>query len=260
MWDCIRSGIQPVSPAIAGRFFTTESPGKPWGCQSLILSWAHTSWDVCVIGSFKKFIWRHLSKVILPPPPAHHLNHLPGAKSHWVMWKLLLLLLSDLPTEITSSPGPETCAPSVMLTHCCCWVASVPTLCDPMDCSPPGSRSLGFSRQEHWSGLPFPSPMRESEKWKWSRSVMSDSSDPMDCSPPGSSIHGVSQARVLEWGAISFSNAWKWKVKVKSLSRARLFATPWTAVYQAPPSMGFPRQEYWSGVPLPSPMLTHTES
>ena len=65
--------------------------------------------------------------------------------------------------------------------------------------------SLGCSRQEHWSGLPFPSPMYESEKWKWSRSVVSDSSDPMDRSPPGSSIHGIFQARVLEWGAIAFS-------------------------------------------------------
>ena len=66
--------------------------------------------------------------------------------------------------------------------------------------------SLGLSRQEHWSGLPFPSPMHESEKWNWSCSVMSDSSDPMDCSLPGSSVHGIFQARVLEWGAISFSN------------------------------------------------------
>ena len=65
--------------------------------------------------------------------------------------------------------------------------------------------SLGFSRQEHWSGLPFPSPMHESEKWKWSRSVVSTLSDPMDCSPPGSSIHGIFQARVLEWSAIAFS-------------------------------------------------------
>ena len=72
--------------------------------------------------------------------------------------------------------------------------------------------SLGFSRQEHWSGLPFPSPMHESEKWKW-----------------------------------------KWTVKVKSISRVRLLVTPWTTAYQAPPSMGFSRQEYWSGVPLPSP-------
>ena len=76
---------------------------------------------------------------------------------------------------------------------------------------------------------------------------------PMDCSPPGFSVHGILQARTLEWVAISFSNAWKWKVKVKSLSRVRLLETPWTAAYQAPPSMGFSRQEYWSGVPLPSP-------
>ena len=66
--------------------------------------------------------------------------------------------------------------------------------------------SLGFSRQEHWSGLPFPSPMHESEKWKWSRSVCPIPSDPMDCSPPGSSVHGIFQARVLEWGAIAFSH------------------------------------------------------
>ena len=78
-------------------------------------------------------------------------------------------------------------------------------------------------------------------------------SDPMDCSLPGSSARGIFQARTLEWVAISFSNAWKWKVNVKSLSRVRLFKTPWTAAYQAPPSMGFSRQEYWSGVPLPSP-------
>ena len=79
--------------------------------------------------------------------------------------------------------------------------------------------------------------------------------DPIDGSPPGSPIPGILQARTLEWVPISFSNAWKWKVKVKSLSRVRPFATPWTAAYQAPPSMGFSRQEYWSGLPLPSPWL-----
>ena len=77
--------------------------------------------------------------------------------------------------------------------------------------------------------------------------------NPIDGSPPGSPVPGILQARTLEWVAISFSNAWKWKVKVKLLSRVRLLATPWTAAYQAPPSMGFSRQEYWSGVPLPSP-------
>ena len=76
--------------------------------------------------------------------------------------------------------------------------------------------------------------------------------DPTDGSPPGSPIPGILQARILEWVVISFSNAWKWKVKVKSLSCIWLPATPWTVAHQAPPSMGFSRQEYWSGVPLPS--------
>ena len=82
--------------------------------------------------------------------------------------------------------------------------------------------------------------------------------DPIDGSPPGSPVPGILQARTLEWVATSFSNAWKWKVKVKSLSRVRLFSTPWTAAYQAPLSMGFSRQEYWSGVPLPSPWIPST--
>ena len=79
---------------------------------------------------------------------------------------------------------------------------------------------------------------------------------PIDGSPPGSSVPGILQASTLEWVAISFSSAWKCKVKVKSLSRVWLFATPWTAAHQAPPSMGFSRQEYWSGVPSPSPIVT----
>ena len=78
--------------------------------------------------------------------------------------------------------------------------------------------------------------------------------DPIDGSPPGSPVPGIFQARTLEWVAISSSNAWKWKVKGKSLSRVRLLVTPWTTAYQTPPSMGFSRQEYWSGVPLPSPL------
>ena len=77
--------------------------------------------------------------------------------------------------------------------------------------------------------------------------------NPIDGSPPGSPVPGILQARTLEWVAISFSTAWKWKVKVKSLSCVRLSKTPWTAAYQAPPSMGFSRQEYWSGVPSPYP-------
>ena len=174
---------------------------------------------------------------------------------------------------------------------------------------------MGFSRQEYWSGLPFPSPgdlpnpswtrvthiaggrftvwAREQCSMKckpdqdrdeqaavklnnlvlpwryylllWcselaaaaAKSLQSCSTlcDPIDGSPPGFPVPGILQARILEWVAISFSNVWKWKVKVKSLSRVRLFATPWTAAYQAPLSMGFSRQEYWSGVPLPSPHM-----
>ena len=84
--------------------------------------------------------------------------------------------------------------------------------------------------------------------------------DPIDSSPPGSAVPGILQARILEWIAISFSDAGKWKVKVKSLSRVQLSATPWTAAYQAPLPMGFSRQEYWNGVPLPSPEVVIARS
>ena len=76
--------------------------------------------------------------------------------------------------------------------------------------------------------------------------------DPVDGSPPGSAIPGILQARTLEWVAISFSSAWNWKVKVKSLSCVRLLATPWTAAHQTLPPLGFSRQEHWGGLPLPS--------
>ena len=138
--------------------------------------------------------------------------------------------------------------------------------------------SMEFSRQEYWSGLPFPSPgylpdpgiksclpelqadsLLSEPPGNPNQSAKSLQScptlcDPIDGSPPGSPVPGILQARTLDWVAISSSNAWKWKVKGKSLSRVRLLATPWTAAYQAPPSMGFSRQEYWSGVPLPSPI------
>ena len=142
--------------------------------------------------------------------------------------------------------------------------------------------SMKFSRQEYWSGLPFPPPGNLPEPGMEptspaltggfftteppgkpylphaaaaAKSLQSCPTrcDPIDGSPPGSPVPGILQARTLEWVAISFSNAWKWKVKEKSLSRVRLVVTPWTAAYQASPSMGFSRQEYWSGVPLPSP-------
>ena len=144
----------------------------------------------------------------------------------------------------------------------------------------------GFSRQEYWSGLPFPSqgifPTQGSNMgllhyrqilYQMSHQERSAAAaaaakslqscptlcNPIDGSPPGSAIPGILQATTLEWVAISFSNAWKWKVKVKSLSHVRLFTTPWTAAYQGPPSMGFSRQEYWSGVPLPSPIAKQSK-
>ena len=84
-------------------------------------------------------------------------------------------------------------------------------------------------------------------------------SDPIDSSPPGSPVPGILQARIPEWVAISFCSAWKWKVKGKSLSCVQLFATSWTLAYQAPPSMGFPRQQYWSGMPLLSPLAIYKD-
>ena len=141
--------------------------------------------------------------------------------------------------------------------------------------------SMGFSRWEYWSRLPLipsdlPDPGIEpvaptlqadsitepQGKPIWYNAAAAAESlqscptlyDPIDRSPPGSPVPGILQTRTLEWAAISFSNAWKWKVKVKLLSRVRLFSTPWAAAYQAPPSMGFSRQEYWSGSPVPSPI------
>ena len=125
--------------------------------------------------------------------------------------------------------------------------------------------SMEFSRQEYWSGLLFPSPedLPDPGIEPGSPTLQADAlssaaavakslqlcptlCDPIDGLLPGSAVPGILQARILEWVAISFSNAWKWKVKVKSLSRVRLLATPRTAAYQAPASMGFSRQEYWA--------------
>ena len=123
------------------------------------------------------------------------------------------------------------------------------TLCDPIDGSPPGSPSLGFSRQEHWSGLPFTSPMHESEKWKWSRSVVSDSSQP----------HGLHPTRLLRpWdfpgkstgvGCHCLLQIWI-HVCANSL---QLCPTMWN-VAPGSLSMGLSRQEYWSGFSCPSPV------
>ena len=110
-----------------------------------------------------------------------------------------------------------------------------------MDCSPPGFSVHGILQARVLAAAA-------------AKSLQSclTRCDPIDDSPPGSPVPGILQARTLEWVAISFSNAWKGKVKVKLLSRVRFLVTSWTAAYQAPPSMGFSRQEYWSGSPFPS--------
>ena len=141
-----------------------------------------------------------------------------------------------------------------------------------MNYSPPGSSVHGIlqTRILEWVAISFSRASSRPRdrthasctgRWllyhwaTWAKSLQSCPTlcDPIDGSPPGSSIPGILQARTLGWVAIYFSNEWKWKVKVKSLSCAWLLAAPWTVAYKAPPSVRFPRQEYWSGVPLPSP-------
>ena len=143
-----------------------------------------------------------------------------------------------------TSLAPITAAAAAKSLQLC------PTLCDPIDGSPPGSPIPGIlqARILEWVAISF-SNIHTAAKLLRSCPTLCD---PIDGSLPGSPIPGIFQARILEWVAISFSSAWKWKVKVKLLSHARLLETPWTAAYQAPPSMGFSRQEYWSGLPLPS--------
>ena len=152
--------------------------------------------------------------------------------------------------------------------------------------------SMEFSRQAYWSGLPLSTPVdllnpgiepvppvspaltggffttvppgKPEISWALKLAAAAAKSlqsyltlcDPIDGNPPGSPVPGILQARTLECVAISFSNAWKWKVKVKSLSRVWLLATPRIAAYQASLSMGFSTQKYWSGVPLPSPEIS----
>ena len=125
-----------------------------------------------------------------------------------------------------------------------------------MDCSLPGSSTHGIfqARVLEWVTIAF-SDIVCSDQIRSVAQSCPTLCDPIDGSPPSSPVPGILQARTPEWVAISFSNAWKWKVKVKSLSHVRLLATPRTAAYQAPLSMRFSRQEYWSGVLLPSPIL-----
>ena len=142
---------------------------------------------------------------------------------------------------------------SLWLVMCFCSISGLNHKCNihcMICCLPPISLHA-------YSGQRFPlSHLPPSAAAAKSRQSCPTLCDPIDSHSWGSPIPGILQARTLEWVAISFSNAWKWKVKVKSLSHVWLLATPWAAAFQAPPSMGFSRQEYWSGVPLPSPCLT----
>ena len=136
--------------------------------------------------------------------------------------------------------------------HCPLWCISLPTEGTPLIFNSVQLLSRSMVSDSLWShGLAVAAAAKSLQSCP-------TLCDPMDSSPPGSPVPGILQARTLEWVAISFSNAWKRKVIVKSLSRVRLLATPWTAAFQAPPSMGFSRQEYWSGVPLPSPPMDLT--
>ena len=148
---------------------------------------------------------------------------------------------------------------------CAKLLQSCLTLCDPKDCSPLSSsvhrilqaRILdwvaissfrGSSQPRNQTGIACISYIVRKILFNWALQKLAAAKslqlcptlyDPTDGSPPGSPIPGILQARTLEWVAISFSNAWKWKVKVKWLSHVPLLATPWTAAFQAPPSMGF---------------------
>ena len=123
--------------------------------------------------------------------------------------------------------------------------------CGPADCVLPGGKATQGWIQEHLWEEEAAASKRSAAKSLQSCPTLCH---PIDGSPPGSPVPGILQARTLGWVDIFFSNAWKWKVKVKSLSCVWPSATPWTAAFQAPPSMGFSRQEDWSGVPLPSPI------
>ena len=181
------------------------------------------------------------------------------------------LLLNEIPAVKIYSRVPLVRMLTKSLDHCLCCSKQV-ALIHPQ--SPTASLPVAFPTRPHMVVSTLDHMSNNNQKFRSlhserSRSLDSLSStisaaaakslqscptlcDPRDGSPPGSPISGILQARTLEWVAISFSNASKCKVKVKSLSYVRLLATPWTAAYQAPP-MGFSRQEYWSGVPLPSP-------
>ena len=130
----------------------------------------------------------------------HFFGHL--STDDFVLLLKYFLSTSHLPTQTVSQRPCVLCSFNGFPNSACCGHFSRVRLCaTPQTAAHQAPPSLGFSRQEHWSGLPFPSPMHESEVAQ----SCPTPSDPMDCSPPGSSVHGIFQARVLEWGAIAFS-------------------------------------------------------
>ena len=164
-------------------------------------------------------------------------------------WLFYITNMHNVEVKSPTIPPPETTSSPVMVAP---WVGlKVPHYLLMTDLL---TYHLG-QRPHYWKTLVqaaskhFPYPGSAAKSLQSCPTLCS----PIDGSPPGPAVPGILQARTLEWVAISSSNAWKWKVKVKSFSHVRLLATPWTAAYQAPPSTGFSRQEYWSGVPLPSP-------
>ena len=156
---------------------------------------------------------------------------------------------------------------------------SCPTLWDPMDYSPQAPLSMKFSRQEFWSGLPFPSPGHlpspaieprspalqadsllsepQGKPFPWLRPCYLPLTDPYNYIGSTQRIQDILHLKMFNVIILrKFLCAmwkWTWRWKVKSLSHVRLFATPWTVAHKAPPSMGFSKQEYWSVLPFPSP-------
>ena len=161
-----------------------------------------------------------------------------------------------MPPEISRPPGEWTPSPGGFLTHYhlqipWCTRGQIANTCWIIKKARGFQKNIYFCFILHTAERPYKCTAAATAKSLQSCPTLCD---PIDSSPPGSPVPGILQARTPEWVAIFFSNAWKWKVKGKSLSRVRLFVTPWTAANQAPPSMGFSRQECWSGVPLPSPL------
>ena len=179
----------------------------------------------------------------------------PTRRYFWSFKKMFTVLKTNGKNSVTAS-GKTVLSPQLLHSnihkHLLLLQQVAPLCCVQATWHKRGSKNMGLwilvgaDQWKHWNSLP-PSSCTDAAAAKSLQSCPT-LCDPIDGSPPGSAVPRILQARTLEWVAISFSNAWKWKVKVKSLSRVWLLATPRTAAYQAPPSMGFSRQEYWSAI------------